>query len=121
LPDGFHNPSDSLDLKGYEVFRVDTGVGISRYPITKRIEVSLHTHVWKQPLNLGFNEREGKAGGAVEVAGSYNLLTKPKSQLKSLSLELGMVCKTAGFLPEEIVLDEHSGFRFGFGIGLGAK
>jgi hypothetical protein len=41
--------------------------------------------------------------------------------LKSLSLELGMIYKTAGFLPEEIVLDEHFGFRFGFGIGFGAR
>jgi hypothetical protein len=97
------------------------GVGISRYPVTKRSEVSLNIHVWKQPLNLGFNEKEGKAGGAVDVGGSCNLLTKPKSQLKSLSLELGMIYKTAGFLPEEIVLDEHFGFRFGFGIGFGAR
>ena len=97
------------------------GVGISRYPITKRIEVSVNTHVWKQPLNLGFNEKEGKTGGAVDVAASCNLLKKPKSQLKSFSLELGMIWKSAGFLPEEIVLDEHLGFRFGFGIGFGAR
>jgi hypothetical protein len=97
------------------------GVGIRRYPITRRIEVSLNTHIWKQPLNLGFNEKKGEVGGAVDVSGSYNLLTKPKSQLKSLSLELGMIYKTAGFLPEQIVLDEHWGFRFGIGIGLGAR
>jgi hypothetical protein len=97
------------------------GIGISGYPVTKRIEVSLMAHVWEEPLNLGFNEKEGVGGGAVDISGSYNLLREPKGQLKSLSINVGMIYKSAGFLPEEIVLGEHFGARFGFGIALGAK
>jgi hypothetical protein len=38
--------------------------------------------------------------------------------LNGFSVDFGLVYKTEGFLPEELYLDEHFGFRFGTTIKL---
>lgn len=52
----------------------------------------------------------------MDVSASYQLLIRQKSSVKSLSLDLGMIGKTAGFLPEETALGGHVGFRFGLSL-----
>jgi hypothetical protein len=94
------------------------GVGMDDYPLARRLSVSAMVHYWKQPLNLSFNESSGKSGGAVDISGSYKVFTRQKSNLAYLSLDLGMVCKSAGFLPEEFALDRHFGLRFGLSLGI---
>jgi hypothetical protein len=94
------------------------GAGIREYPLTKRLSVSATVHCWKQPVNLSFNSSTGKIGGAVDLSGSYKLITRQQSYLKSLALDMGVIYKTAGFLPEETALDEHFGLRFGLSFGL---
>jgi hypothetical protein len=93
------------------------GAGISEYPLARRLHVSGMVHYWKQPLNLSFNSGTGKAGGALDVDGSYKLMVNQKSYMKYLALDLGMTYKTAGFLPEETALDKHLGFRLGVSLG----
>ena len=94
------------------------GVGIHEYPLARRLRISGMAHYWRQPLNLNFNSGTSKAGGAIEVDGSYKLMDPQKSRLKYLSLDMGMTYKTAGFLPEETALDRHLGFRLGLSLGL---
>jgi len=94
------------------------GGGIDRYPLTRRLSVSAVVHYWRQPLNLSFNAVTGKSGGAVDVSGSYRLMVRQKSSLKYLSLDMGLIGKSAGFLPEETALDRHVGLRFGLSFGL---
>jgi hypothetical protein len=97
------------------------GGGISDYPLTRRLNVSATVHYWKQPLDLNFNAGSGKSGGAVDLSGSYKLLIRQKSCLKYLAVDMGMIEKTAGFLPEETALEEHFGLRFGLSFGLGGN
>jgi hypothetical protein len=97
------------------------GVGINDYPLAKRLGVSANVHYWNQPLNLSFNEKTGKSGGAVDVSGSYKLPLKHSSRVKYVSLDLGMIYKSAGFLPEEIDMGEHFGVRFGLSLGFQNK
>jgi hypothetical protein len=94
------------------------GAGIHEYPLAQRLRISGMAHYWKQPLNLSFNSGTSKAGGAIEVDGRYKLMVKQKSRLKYLSLDMGMIYKTAGFLPEETALDRHLGLRLGLSLGL---
>ena len=94
------------------------GAGIHEYPLTRRLSMSGTAHYWKQPFSLSFNSGTSKAGGAIEVDGSYKLMVKQKSRLKYLSLDMGMTYKTAGFLPEETALDRHLGLRLGLSLGL---
>jgi hypothetical protein len=93
------------------------GAGINEYPLARRLRVSGMLHYWKQPLDLSFNSGTGKAGGAIDLDGSYRFLVKEKSSLKYLALDIGMIYKTSGFLPEETSLDQHLGLRFGLRLG----
>jgi hypothetical protein len=93
------------------------GAGINEYPLARRLRVSGMLHYWKQPVNLSFNSSTGKTGGAIDLDGSYRLLVKENSYFRSLALDVGMIYKTAGFLPEETSLGHHLGFRFGLRLG----
>ncbi|HTY64158.1 MAG TPA: hypothetical protein VMG30_18050 [Acidobacteriota bacterium] len=93
------------------------GAGINGYPLARRLRVSGMLHYWKQPLNLSFTSGAGKTGGAIDLDGSYRLLDKNNSYFRSLALDVGMIYKTAGFLPEETSLSHHLGLRFGLHLG----
>jgi hypothetical protein len=94
---------------------VGAGAGISDYALTPRLSVSAALHYWDQPADLGFNTATGKSGGAVDISGSYRL-GRGRPSLKAVAVEAGMVAKTAGFLPEEMALDRHVGFRVGLRV-----
>jgi len=69
--------------------------------------------MWKQPANLGFYDNQSKIGGAVETVCRYFFMANQKTKLKALSFDLGLTIKTSGYLPEEIFLRRHFGFRLG--------
>jgi hypothetical protein len=94
------------------------GIGIKDYPIGDRFISSVNLHVWNQPENLGFNDSRGKFGGAVEWVGRYFFVSGKRKQNSAVSLDLGLIYKTSGYLPEEIVMQEHFGIRFGTSIAL---
>ncbi len=92
------------------------GIGISDYRLGKRVEVSAALHYWNQPLDLSFTERTGRVGGAIDVTGRYLISLGPSSMFRYLSLDLGLIAKSAGFLPEEIALGRHLGVRAGLSL-----
>ncbi len=93
------------------------GIGINDYPVARRVDVSAMVHYWNQPLGLSFTEQRGKLGGAVDITGRYKLLLRPNSRFQCLSLDVGLIYKGAGFLPEETELGEYLGVRFGLSLG----
>jgi hypothetical protein len=93
------------------------GVGVLDYPLAKRVAVSALVHYWNQPLNLSFAETSGKAGGAVDVTGRYKFPLRPGARVEYLSCDLGLIWKSAGFLPEELAMDRHFGLRCGLTLG----
>ena len=94
------------------------GIGIKDYPVTDKFISSVNIHIWNQPINLGFNDSDGKLGGAIEWVGKYFFMTNQKRQQKGISLDLGFTYKTAGFLPEEIKMQRNFGLRLGTSIAL---
>ncbi len=94
------------------------GIGIINYPLNDQFISSVNIHVWNQPENQDFNDTRGKFGGAVEWVGRYFLVSGKKKLNKALSLDLGLIYKTAGYLPEEIIMQEHFGIRIGTSIAL---
>jgi hypothetical protein len=94
------------------------GGGIVQYPLARAVRVTALVHYWNQPENLSFNASTGKPGGAVDITGSYRVVNRENAALKAVSLDVGMVAKTAGFLPEETALDGHVGFRLGLSLSL---
>lgn len=89
------------------------GLSLMDYPINRNIETSLSAHLWKQPENLYFNDTKGIAGGAVDFTGKYFFNTHSFSNIKRMSIDIGLLYKSKGFLPEEVYLSKHFGFRFG--------
>lgn len=96
------------------------GTSIIQYPIKNYkflLDVSLN--VWNQPEKLNFFTNNDFWGGAVDVNLKYPVLfLKNSHKIKALSLDLGIIYKTKGFLPEETVMNEHFGVRFGTSIYL---
>ena len=81
-----------------------------------RATVSAALHDWNQPADLSFTALDGRSGGAVDVIGRYKVPIKNSTWLRYLSFDVGVIYKTAGFLPEEMALGEHFGARFGLSL-----
>jgi hypothetical protein len=79
----------------------------------KNVYTTLILHGWQQPTNLSFTEKKGDFGGAVDVLCKYRFNVRKKSHLSGISLNVGLIAKTQGFLPEEVEMDQHLGFRLG--------
>ena len=92
------------------------GAKLIDYEITRGLLTTIEGHFWSQPENLSFTTTESFVGGAVDLNLSYKLL-KARSG-NALSLSAGMIYKTKGYLPEEVMLGEHWGARVGFTLHL---
>jgi hypothetical protein len=94
------------------------GAGIYDYALTNRLTASATLHYWKQPVGLSFTADTGKSGGAVDIDARYRIAPGWNSRMNSVSVDAGLIYKTEGFLPEEVVLGEQFGLRVGFSIEL---
>jgi len=94
------------------------GAGIYDYRLTSRLSGSATVHYWNQPTGLSFTADTGKSGGAIDVDARYRIMPGWNSRMDSVSIDVGMIYKTEGFLPEEVVLSDHFGVRVGFSVGL---
>jgi hypothetical protein len=75
-------------------------------------------HGWQQPQDLDFNTTKRRYGGAVDVTIKFFDKTFIKNRNIYLSLNLGIIAKTQGYLPEEVALGSHVGGRLGVSIWL---
>jgi hypothetical protein len=82
----------------------------------KNCYINAAFHCWQQPTNLSFTETTGTFGGAIDLLFKYRIDVRKKSRFSSISLNMGLIAKTRGFLPEEVEMDQHLGFRFGSSI-----
>jgi hypothetical protein len=89
------------------------GISLVNYHPIDRLSANLTGHFWQQPVNLDFNTSKSFAGGAFDADFKYFFLNKRSGLLNGFSLDLGLIYKTKGFLPEETRMDEHFGFRIG--------
>lgn len=93
------------------------GMSLINYKLSQKVTSSIKGHIWSQPMNLDFNSSEPAIGGAGDIMLKYIIIGKQTAKY-SLSMDLGLIYKTAGFLPEEVILDEHLGLRLGTTINL---
>ena len=80
----------------------------------KKITINLSGHYWSQPQGYSFNTSEMFSGQAVDIKIRYRLWNEKNKTIPGFSYDLGYVSKTEGFLPEEVMLEKHNGFRMGF-------
>lgn len=93
-----------------------SGIKLVDYPLSESIKTSVSYNLWNQPKNLDFNVDSGKFGYSIELEFSYRLIHNPQKELQSIYLNIGAIHKTFGFLPEEIIMDKHTGVKFGLGL-----
>jgi hypothetical protein len=89
------------------------GIGIHEYPIGKKLNSSVSLHWWNQPEQLRFVESRCVPGGALEAQAKYTVFAPTRCSIKSISVDLGFIYKSYGYLPEEIQLSRHFGVNVG--------
>ncbi len=94
------------------------GLRISELNLFKQISLSIAGHFWQQPENFDFNTADSFTGGAIDTDLRYFFFAKRDLWLNAFSIDLGLIYKSKGFLPEELFLEEHFGFRIGTTIRL---
>jgi hypothetical protein len=92
------------------------GLKLIDYEIAPGLLTTAESHFWTQPKDLSFTTSESFVGGAIDLNLSYRLL-KARSG-NALSLAAGMIYKTKGYLPEEVMLGEYWGARVGLTLHL---
>ncbi|MCP4551428.1 MAG: hypothetical protein GY834_05185 [Bacteroidetes bacterium] len=94
------------------------GISLIDYKPFKRLSTSLSGHYWQQPVDYDFNTADSFSGGAIDMDIRCFFLNNSDAWINGCSFDLGLIYKTKGFLPEELYLDEHFGFRIGTTIRL---
>ncbi len=94
------------------------GLSLIDFQLHKRILTNVSSHFWNQPKNYDFNTAKSFLGGAVDVDLRYFFFNNRETWLNGFSIDLGMIYKTEGFLPEELYFKEHFGLRLGTTIRL---
>jgi len=92
------------------------GVDINDIRPFKNSYLEAAVHGWQQPTNLSFLETTGTFGGAIDLLFKYRFAILKKSSFSGISLNMGLIAKTKGFLPEEVEMNQHLGIRFGTSI-----
>ena len=92
------------------------GVGLFDFQVGKKLLLDTDIHVWQQPVGLSFTETDGFWGGAFDITLRYLVNPNLGENLKRISIDLGVIGKTKGFMPEEMELDKSIGCRFGLSV-----
>lgn len=94
------------------------GLSLIDFQLHKRILTNITGHFWNQPKDYDFNTNESFSGGAIDLDFRYFFFNKRDIWLNGFSVDLGMIYKTEGFLPEELYFKEKFGLRIGTTIRL---
>jgi hypothetical protein len=94
------------------------GIDINDIQPLKNTYATIALHGWQQPKDLSFIQAEGTYGGAIDLLFKYRFDVRTQSQFSGISLNIGLIAKTQGFLLEEVVMDKHFGIRIGTSIWL---
>lgn len=89
------------------------GLGLVDMKLYNRVRADIAGHFWNQPAGFDFNTGDSFQGGAVDLDVRYFFFSERDIRLKAFSLDIGMIYKTKGFLPEELFLEKHFGMRLG--------
>jgi len=90
------------------------GLGLVEYKPVDWFSATVRGHFWMQPENLDFNTTAGVPGGAGEASLNFILPNKNEGAVKGMGINIGVLYKTKGFMPEIESHDEH--FRMSAGL-----
>lgn len=87
------------------------GAEIHQIPVFSQLYFTIQCHLWQQPYNYLFRTKQSFCGGAIDFYAQY--FFKSPIATKRMSVDIGTMYKTKGFLPEELYLKEMLSFRIG--------
>ncbi|QQS50984.1 MAG: hypothetical protein IPM71_15625 [Bacteroidota bacterium] len=79
--------------------------------LNEQLLLNLSLHGWLQPENQYFISSNSSQGYGIDFL--FKVPLKLKTHSNVLSIDFGCIYKTSGFLPEEVNMGEHIGFRLG--------
>lgn len=91
------------------------GAGLYDVKLTKSLRCDVVGHYWSQPKGFDFRTSKSFSGGAVDATLRYFLFAN-MGTVQAISVDLGVLAKSKGFLPEEVYLKENVGVRFGMSL-----
>jgi len=91
------------------------GVGLYDYKLTKSLRCDVVGHYWSQPKDFDFRTSRSFSGGAVDATLRYFLFSN-LGAVQAISVDLGLMVKTKGYLPEEVDMEKGVGMRFGLSL-----
>jgi hypothetical protein len=92
------------------------GICLNDYKLIERLSMTLTGHFWQQPVKYDFNTSDYFTGGAIDTDFRYWFFNNRNNGTGGFSIDLGLIYKTEGFLPEELNLGEHFGVRIGMSL-----
>jgi hypothetical protein len=94
------------------------GLRLMDMRLLKSLSINLAGHFWQQPKKYDFRTTDSFNGGAVDLELQYFFVTPSGAWLEAVSVDVGIIAKSKGFLPEELALEEHFGLRIGTSLRL---
>ena len=91
------------------------GAGLYDVKLMKQLRCDVVGHFWSQPKELDFNTSKSFSGGAIDAALRY-MLFPDLGKVQAISIDLGVMAKTKGFLPEEVNMEKGVSMRFGLSL-----
>lgn len=91
------------------------GAGLYDYQLSKSLRCDVAGHFWLQPKELDFNTSKSFSGGALDATLRY-MLFPDLGKVQAISVDLGVMAKTKGFLPEEVNMEKGVSMRFGLSL-----
>lgn len=94
------------------------GITIDDLYLNRRIKSIFSLHGWSQPKELDFNTSNARWGGGIDGKLQYIIPVKKYSRLSDLSVDMGLIAKSEGFMTGEAKLKSHFGIYAGFSVFL---
>ncbi len=91
------------------------GAGLYDVKLMKQLRCDVVGHFWSQPKELDFNTSKSFSGGAIDATLRY-MLFPDLGKVQAISIDLGVMAKTKGFLPEEVNMEKGVSMRFGLSL-----
>jgi hypothetical protein len=89
------------------------GVDFQDTKFVNNLYTTTSFHSWLQPKDLLFDQKDSKMGGAMDLLFKYRFPIRNTRSLSGISINVGVIAKTQGFLLEEVDMDKKIGLRLG--------
>jgi len=89
------------------------GIALFDHSLSDRFYLNTALDVWDQPTELSFTGHGSELGGALNMMVKYVIRRGEDDPGELFSFDIGLLVKSAGFIPEELYLEDVVHYRLG--------